>query len=295
VAASGLRAKHGRFRGRLGRIQPDRGIGSRRACCRRPGAAVQPGPRSQLRRAESFESRALLQGAVGDQADRLVLEVVLDDRARREVASKFAQAGSYPPQDSLARHLSPALLQAVNARAAQTKLPPAALQRMRPWFLATMFTVSELGRLGYDPEQGIDRYFQRRAARSKKQTLSLETVEQQIALFQGLSPEVEQLMLRETLEELPRLNEVMQGALQAWEKGDAPGLQRMLLETMDKPQYRKLRRRLFDDRNLAMSAQIERYLKTDLEYFVVVGSGHVIGDRGIVELLRKKRCRVVQQ
>jgi uncharacterized protein YbaP (TraB family) len=43
-----------------------------------------------------------------------------------------------------------------------------------------------------------------------------------------------------------------------------------------------------------MASKIEEFLKTGQTYFVVVGAGHLIGDKGIIELLRRKGYRVQQ-
>ena len=41
------------------------------------------------------------------------------------------------------------------------------------------------------------------------------------------------------------------------------------------------------DRNLTMTAHIREYLAAGGAWFVVVGSGHLVGERGILDLLGK--------
>jgi uncharacterized protein YbaP (TraB family) len=243
---------------------------------------------------QSYPLPAAIESAF-ERADTLVLEVALDEQQKLEAGAKLAAVGTYPAGDSLDRHISAELMQAVTAKLRDAAVPPAAISRFRPWFAATLLTVSELGKLGYEPEQGIDVYFQRRATKEQKRVVGLETLEEQVALFTGLSPKVEELMLRESLDELPRLAQVMQGAIRAWDKGDAQGLDQMLMHTMKKPEYRQLYQRIFVERNLKMAGEIEQYLATSSVYFVVVGSGHVVGKQGIVEVLRARRRQVVQQ
>ncbi len=52
---------------------------------------------------------------------------------------------------------------------------------------------------------------------------------------------------------------------------------------------------LFYRRNAAMAAKIEEYLKEKGRFFVVVGAGHLVGEKGIVELLKGKGFSVEQQ
>jgi len=52
--------------------------------------------------------------------------------------------------------------------------------------------------------------------------------------------------------------------------------------------------KLLYERNRNMSARIEEFLRTKDSYFVVVGAGHLIGNKGIVETLRRKGYVVEQ-
>jgi len=53
-------------------------------------------------------------------------------------------------------------------------------------------------------------------------------------------------------------------------------------------------RKLFDERNIKMTSKIEGYLNAGGSYFVIVGAGHLIGERGMVELLKSKGYIVEQ-
>ena len=37
-----------------------------------------------------------------------------------------------------------------------------------------------------------------------------------------------------------------------------------------------------------MASKIEGYLKTKETYFVVVGAGHLVGDKGIIKMLKER-------
>ena len=227
------------------------------------------------------------------QSDTLVLEVYLTTLGQMAAGARLAAAGMYPAGDSLDRHLSPQLLKRLEGALSAAGNPLPTYRRMRPWFVALTLTLLELQRLGYAPEHGIDRYFQDRATGSK-QILGLETVEDQISLFAGLSDRVQTLLLEETLVEMKDLDPMMQEAFRAWHDGDGAALDRALLESMHRPEYRPLYQRMFLDRNAKMARGIDGYLKTSGTYFVVVGSGHLIGERGVVALLRAKHYQVTQ-
>jgi len=43
-----------------------------------------------------------------------------------------------------------------------------------------------------------------------------------------------------------------------------------------------------DERNAGMAEKIEGYLSTGGDYFVLIGSGHFVGENSIIDLLRAR-------
>jgi len=52
--------------------------------------------------------------------------------------------------------------------------------------------------------------------------------------------------------------------------------------------------KLIYERNRNMVSKIEEFLRTKETYFVVVGAGHLVGKKGIIEMLRGKGYPVEQ-
>ena len=52
--------------------------------------------------------------------------------------------------------------------------------------------------------------------------------------------------------------------------------------------------KLVYERNRNMAEKIEAYLKTKRTYLVIIGAAHLVGEKGIIEILRGKGYRVVQ-
>ncbi len=76
-----------------------------------------------------------------------------------------------------------------------------------------------------------------------------------------------------------------------WKTGDEKKMSKLLFEDAlnDYPAFSEIYDSLFYDRNDRMTARIEQMLKQPQgSYFIVVGSGHLIGEKGIVKVLRKK-------
>jgi uncharacterized protein YbaP (TraB family) len=166
--------------------------------------------------------------------------------------------------------------------------------RARPWYVALMIALAETQRLGFRPDMGLDLHFLEKA-RDAKPIVELETIEEQADLLAGLEPAQEALLLRETLEQLPRMAPLLDAAVTAWEDGDAARLDSLLGDLQpDDPRLTGYNRRLIDDRNVVMAERVAGLLAGDRIAFVVVGAGHLVGERGILALLERRGFSVEQ-
>jgi uncharacterized protein YbaP (TraB family) len=228
-----------------------------------------------------------------ERSSTLVLEIQLDDGARREASAQLIAAASYPAGDSLDKHIPAPLLERLRARATPPLPPVEALFRFEPWFVSQLLMMTELTKLGFAEDNGIDRHFQRRAQGTKR-IEALETIEDQVALLDRLPPDIQVLMLSESLDELGELGPMLERAFEAWKRGDGQALYNLLMKSLDEPRYAPLKKRLFSDRNLRMAAAIQERLRKHGSWFVIVGSGHLIGPDGILALLEAQGIHAEQ-
>ena len=227
------------------------------------------------------------------RAQTLVLETSLDPAAQVQMGQKMAAAGIYPPGDSIDLHLDRETLGLLQQRLKTSGAPFTTLRSYRPWFVAVILVLDEMQRVGYHPQLGIDTYFAERA-KDRKRVVGLETIDEQVALFSGMSDTLQEGMLKDALTKLDALGELMAKAQSQWRTGNAKAIDELMVAPMRKD-FPDGFQRLFVDRNRKMATAIEGYLKTTGEYFVVVGSGHLIGPEGILDLLQTKGYVLVQQ
>jgi uncharacterized protein YbaP (TraB family) len=220
-----------------------------------------------------------------EQSDVLVLETELTPTAKARGAKLLQQAGMYTPPDTLDAHLDASTRAALQGALAQRGIPPEAVQIMRPWLVSLTLTMAQLGTLGFKPELGIDEHFRARAVR--KHLASIETVEQQVAVFKNMPEAVQLAALRQTLEQLPELSSMVDQAINAWRTGDPAALDALLVAPMRK-EFPKLYERLFVERNRRMADAIAGYLEGNGSVFVVVGTGHLVGPRSVLHFLKQR-------
>lgn len=224
-----------------------------------------------------------------------VLAVEADIRNENpEAAARLMVSGLYMSNDTLDAHISPETYDLVKEESAKLGLPIEYVRKQKPWFLGISTQALALMKAGYDPSYGIDLYFLKKA--KEKKVIELEGLDYQLNLLAGFPEKEQELLLIYMLKDLDTMSEEVDALTGAWKSGDAAAVDRIMNRSLidDKglsPVYEKL---IFA-RNRAIAAKIERYLKSKGTYFVVVGAAHLVGEKGIVQLLKDKGYSVMQQ
>ncbi len=199
--------------------------------------------------------------------------------------------GTYPPGDSLERHLTARTLD--KARAMNLNLT--LFNPMRPWYAAMLLQVQQLETLGYSTSSGIDHHFLEKAKTRRMPVRELESTAQQLQLFADISRDNEDLYFYYSLLEMDNLGSQIDKLFEYWRRGDTESMERLVFAELNKyPEFKHVGDMLFTQRNIRMAAKLDGYLKESTRLFVIVGAGHLVGPDGIVTLLRDKGYRVEQ-
>lgn len=222
-----------------------------------------------------------------ENSARVVLELHLTPEIEAETVKKSLALGLYPEGDSVEKHLSPEGWQRYSKFLESSGKPLGAFIRMKPWLASLGLLMDELGQDGFVPALGIDRYFQDKAEKDGKPIESLETVDEQLGTLAHLDDKIQELMLLEFLDTKDELGSQMNQAFFAWSAGDVEGLEKIMLSSVTRPEYEPLHQNLFIDRNHRMTAKLRQYLQGSGASLVIVGSGHLVGDEGILALVAR--------
>jgi uncharacterized protein YbaP (TraB family) len=222
-------------------------------------------------------------------ADVLVLELDLSGDKMTEMSLQLMGRGVYTGEETLRDHISADAYERVETILKErygTSID--FYKKFRPWFLALTIESIELLKMGYNPEYGVDIYLLRKAE-GKKKIEGLETVASQLALFESMDDEEGEKFLLYTIEEIDREKKYLTEIVRHWERGDVAPIERILTEIFEsQPELRSINRKLLDDRNRDMVHRIEDLMETGRVHFIVVGAAHLIGEAGILEMLRSK-------
>ena len=244
-----------------------------------------------LMRQKDYPLPAVFDEAYKDST-KIVLELPPGSEGDGEVVVRMRQLGSYGADDDLSKHLSAEALERVKKWADDNSFPQTAIMRFKPWFLALTISAMEYQTLGAEANRGVDTYYQQRATDDDKPGAGLESVEFQLSLFSTLEDKLQEELLLQTLSEIESMQKDYEEMLAAWRSGDMPKLQKFLFRDADK--FPDLMEQFLFKRNKSWIAPLEKYLKDGERVMVLVGAGHLGGEKGVIELLKAKGCKVTQ-
>jgi len=219
-------------------------------------------------------------------ADALVMEIDLDDLDPVEAANWMLQRGTFADGATLRETVGEARHRRVAAAANELGLPIEGVQQFEPWAVALTLAQLAYARAGFDAESGVEKQLERRARRDGKEITGLETIADQLGVLDALSLEEQSSFLDQTIGELGDVEAETRELFAAWRAGDERRLAKLLTEDFDG--FAGLYDALVKERNARWLPQIERLLRADRDYLVVVGALHLVGDEGLIELARAR-------
>ncbi|HET9449435.1 MAG TPA: TraB/GumN family protein, partial [Aggregicoccus sp.] len=198
------------------------------------------------------------------------------------------QLGLLPGGQRLSSRLNPATQRLLDVELKRANIPRQNLEPLRPWLAAVTLSVLQLQRAGFDGDAGVDSLFLARAREAKKQVHALETAESQVRLLAELPEPLQELMLRDQLVNMSRNGEQLAFFLEAWANGDGEAVDAAIQQGAKDPELRPFYERVFYERNAQMAEALDALLQAPRTLFVVVGAGHVVGERGVLSHLVRR-------
>lgn len=220
-----------------------------------------------------------------DASDEVVLELVLPDDATAQAAvmkhavnTSGTTLTAMLPEDERAAYLQ---------SLTNIGVPPAALDQYQPWFAATNLSIMTLMKAGYDANSGAEKVITAAAKEAGKPVSGLETMDQQLGFFSGLSKDSQIALLTSTVEELPNATKMTDDMVAKWGAGDPQGLGELMNESLrETPELSKV---LLADRNARWAEWINTRMAKPGTVFIAVGAGHLAGDDSVQAMLAKRQ------
>jgi uncharacterized protein YbaP (TraB family)/GNAT superfamily N-acetyltransferase len=227
--------------------------------------------------------------------DALVLEADITTPARRDRDAEVRDVRS--GRGRLDKRL-PDTLEAGGDGACARRAGSAADMRLKPWMLGSMLALFEAAQAGYVQGLAAEAYLSGLAKAGNRPILEFEGVEQQFALFETAPWSTQVAFLDEALKavESNTARREISRIVRAWETADRPALERLLSEMQAATTVgaRFTVDTILFGRHPAMVQRIEELMTDGRNYLFAVGSLHLAGPRGLVEMLRARGYTVTE-
>lgn len=213
------------------------------------------------------------------ESDELVTEV--DLRPADDIAGTLAKAGTLPKGSNLRELMSEETRQKFEMALVSVSLPIEALDDKQPWLAAMTLSLVPVLQAGYQQSSGVEHQLMALAAAKKHD--ALETVGDQIEVFQGLSQDAQLRYLDRVVDGLGNSVTSLDGVVANWMAGDANELSSaMNAELSDS----ELHERLLTKRNANWAQWIVKRMEEPGTVFVAVGAGHLAGTNSVQDRLK---------
>ncbi|MGO9513988.1 MAG: TraB/GumN family protein [Steroidobacteraceae bacterium] len=226
-------------------------------------------------------------------ANSLLMEVNLDEIDSSQLQSEMLTSAMLPDGKSLPQIMGQSRYARAQSLARDVGLELSTFDQFAPWFAAEAISQVQLSQLGFDPLEGVEMYFLQRARTDGKAVAGLETVHDQIALFESLSMDAQAEYLVSSLEQAHDLPKQVDEMVHAWQRGDTGWFEAEMKSELGRDPA--LYQTLLVARNRKWIARIEALLSADQNYLVIVGTGHLVGRDSVIDLLKRDGIGATQR
>ena len=221
-----------------------------------------------------------------EDAENVVFELNFDSTQTPAFQQYTVMKAFYPQGETFQGSVSDSTYALVKNKLLKLGVPVEKLNAFQPWFIAVTMLSLNLQKLGFDPKLGVDQHFFELAKESQKNIIGLELPEYQLDLLATLGGENQEDFIIHTIDQFDDMESGFQILVDAWSDGDLERLDELLNNEFE--EYPALKQSLLIDRNYNWLDDVIGYTKDNEDYLVIVGSGHLAGEEGLVELLEAK-------
>lgn len=238
---------------------------------------------------------AMLDSAAGFDAaltsvDNVYGEVEIGDMNSPETQQMVLAIATAPADSTLSKVLTKAQLDSVDAvlkKYTGEMVSIAQLEAMKPSLVGTQIGMlqSMTAFPGYNPQEQLDSEIQKRGIAKGKGIKGFETIEQQLNWLMG-DPITEQAA--NLMDDVRKDETSIQHAkdlANAYITSNLPEIERIMMDPENGMSKEAIERLLYN-RNDNWVAELKKILPNE-NIFVAVGVGHLVGEKGLIEQLRK--------
>ena len=209
-----------------------------------------------------------------------------------EFQASLLQSLMYPQGQNLRQKISSQTFRRLQTHLDKRGIPVEGLLAYKPGMIMSTLVMLELQYLGVNGT-GVDHYFYSRAQTENKKIGQLESVEEQLGFIAKLGIGQEDAFINYVLEDLENLPTLFELVRSNWRTGEIRNFAEEMIAPL-KSQFPEFYDLLLVNRNRAWLPEIEGMFQSSEVELVLVGALHLVGQDGLLEMLKARGYRVKQ-
>ncbi len=155
----------------------------------------------------------------------------------------------------------------------------------KPWYASQVISDIIFQEIGFESAEGVDLHMIQQAEEQDIKLFELETFEEQMDMISTMDIDLQVAVLKDTLADLDYQADTLVELVDKWHEGEVEPIYEFLFANREEnPDIEEYYQKVFDERDSNMKEGILELLPDYDKPFVVVGSGHIINNEGLLYL-----------
>ena len=224
----------------------------------------------------------------------LLVEVDTSTLDPATTKASVARYAGYAPGESLAKDIGEEQAAAYYENLTSKGIPLAAVSQVRPWFVLVSSVQGLMVQTGWSGGS-VDAMALAFAREKDIAVVSLETVEEQLQLLANMPMDLQVRGVGELLADpQAAIDYVTKDLYLPWSAGDDAAVAKAIDHQNEDADLLAFNLQVFETRNIRMAEKLVPHFLESGSESVVVGAGHLVGDKGLLALLRAQGFTVTQ-
>jgi hypothetical protein len=202
--------------------------------------------------------------------------------------------GCYPADDKLSNHIEAPTAALIEELALRTGDTSSIYEVWKPFFLITSFDQSLIRQIGFN-SLDLERQLITESKRTRKPLMELDPALARLEYFESMPGLTQDMCLRLSILELLNFEKQTSELEKAWRLGDGAKMADACLMTVKShPELTEAYQVLYSNRNRQLVSVLSNVAKNISPVFLALDVHRVVGDRGVLAVLKEQGFAVAQ-